>query len=377
MPSKGIFMKKIVCLILLLASIFLLAACKEEKYPPVASTDEEKETVMTISFEGEKYDVRYELYRALFLTLKESVDGNDDSVWSGENKDKYINEIDTLIKERVSEIYSAFHLCKKLGINVYSKKFEQNISTLIKASIEGGNIDSSSIEGFGGDYDAYLESLKKMNLNYSVQTLLIRYSLALSAIEDHYAGTVGNGQYVEDGVLGKLEYTKEDIREFYDSSECVRVIRAFLPMEYFSRERAEEIRDKIDDKNGEEEVANYMISVSLEAANLKNGILITKHSLDRQYYGEMIDAAFALGAFETSEVIEIVTGISDGYVILYRPIKSDEFFDNCYDDVVSVYIQHMIGKKLDTVAADIQETIKETSVLKELDRAKISMGSIE
>ena len=118
-------MKKIVCLILTLVSIFMLAACKEEKYPPVASTEEEKQTVMTISFEGEKYNVRYELYRALFLTLKESVDKNDDSVWNGENKDKYINEIDTLIKERVSEIYSTFHLCKKLGIDVYSKNLNR------------------------------------------------------------------------------------------------------------------------------------------------------------------------------------------------------------------------------------------------------------
>lgn len=353
--------------------LFLFASCDKEKYPPVPSTEEEKRVVMTVELDNETYNVTYDLYRALFLNLKESVDGNDSSVWNGDNKDEYIVKIDSLIKERVAEIYSAFHICKKIGIDVYSKTFKKNIEKYIQASVEGGSVGTSAVEGFGGDYDAYLESLKKMNLNYSVQTLLIRYSLALSAIDDYYAGTIGNGQFVEDVTLGKLEYTKDDVRDFYDSDECVRVLRAFFPNKYQTRESVGNLRDEIARKSGEDAVGNYMISVSLADPDLKNGVLITRYAFDNLYFGEMIEAAFKLNVAETSEVIEIITGIDDGYYILYRAEKSDGHFNKCYDEIADVYVQHEIGKKLDTVSAQIKNALSETSFLINLDRNTISM----
>ena len=95
-------MKKIIAFILLAASLFTLASCGDEDYPPVESSAVEAQVVMTIEFEEKKYDVKYELYRALFLSLRKSVDGGDASVWTGDNKSEYIGKIDAIIKKRIA-----------------------------------------------------------------------------------------------------------------------------------------------------------------------------------------------------------------------------------------------------------------------------------
>ena len=87
--------KRFAALILIfsiIASISLSLVSCGEKYEPVESTAEEKRTVMTISYDGEKYKVPYELYRAFFLQLKPVVDGGNADVWTGENKDEYFTE---------------------------------------------------------------------------------------------------------------------------------------------------------------------------------------------------------------------------------------------------------------------------------------------
>ncbi len=365
-------MKKTIALLLCLITLFSLVSCGDKDYPAVESTDEEKRVVMTISVGKNKYDIRYELYRALFLNIKDSIDGGDPSVWTGDEKDKYIKIADELVAQRAAEIYSAFKVAEDIGIDVYSKDFEKDIQKYIKVSVEGGNAGTTTLLGFGGDYSKYLASLKEMNLNYSVSVLLIRYSLALNAINAYYAGDIDNGQLGAVGI-GALKYTEEDILAFYESSECVRVLRAFLPKDYISATRAEEIRDTVATKNGEDEVGNYMISVTLEAADLKNGLLIAKHNLNRSYYGEMTDAAFALSSFETSEVIEINTGTDSGYVILYRTVKSDEYFENCLEDIINAYVQNEIGKILDMAAEEFFKAVAATEYLEGLDRSSISM----
>ena len=94
-------MKKLTSIVLIIAtlalSILSLASCTKNKYAPVESTAEEKKVVMTLSIDSDKYEVKYELYRALFLALRDEVDGGDRSVWSGENKAEYIEKIDALI----------------------------------------------------------------------------------------------------------------------------------------------------------------------------------------------------------------------------------------------------------------------------------------
>ena len=61
-------MKKLIALLLILAAILTLSSCKKNFYEPVESTELEATTVMTLKYGGRTYEVKYELYRAFFLT---------------------------------------------------------------------------------------------------------------------------------------------------------------------------------------------------------------------------------------------------------------------------------------------------------------------
>lgn len=369
-------MKKIIALLIAAATLVMLISCGDSDYPPVKSTEEEARVVMSVNYEKEKYEVKYELYRALFLSLHSEVDNGDFSVWSGDDKDAYIEKMDEIIKARVSEIYAAFHICSKIGIDVYSSDFDKKVKEYIATSVEGGYIGGTEVKGFEGDYDKYLASLKEMGLNYSVQELMIRYSLATEEIYKYYAGTLDSEEFLENAVSGALKYTAEDVLAFYNSPDCVRVIRAFLPKEYFSAERAENIRAEIAEKakKGETDVANYIIGqTTTGSTDIKNGEIIAEHNLDKQYYSELIKCAFELDAFEVSEVIQINTGYEDAYIILYKTVKSNTHYTECYDNIANAYVQNEIGKIIDTAAISIEENLKATDALSSLDRSAISM----
>jgi hypothetical protein len=375
-------MKKIIALILIIISVFSLYGCGEEKYPPVASTEDEARVVFTVEIEDERYEIKYELYRAFFLTLREDVDKGDSTVWSGADKDKYVTEIDSLIKSRIAEIYSVFHLAKKLGIDVYSKEYDSAVEDYVSASVNGFLSEDAEVVGFDGDYDKFLEYLKTQNLNYSTHDLLVRYSLASEDIYTHYAGNLGSEDFVDNTVSGALKYTREDVLSFYNSADCVRVLRAYIPIRNYptkadAKNRALTIREKILDKAnyGEEDVANYIIGIStIGASDVKAGELITRHNLDATYYSEMTEAAFSLKTTEVSELIEVSTASESGYFILYKTSKSQTHFDTCYDSVVAAYIQDYVGKTIDTETAKILECITATDLLGTVNRAEISMN---
>jgi len=368
-------MKKTLALIIILASMLSLAACGNEDYPPVASTSEESEVVMTVTYEGEKYEVKYELYRALFLNLRETVDGGDATVWTGENKDEYINKIDSLIKARAAEIYAVLHIADEIGIDVYSKEYDDYVSEFVRATVEDDVFADSEIKVFDGDYDKYLAHLASLNLNYSVQDLLIRYSLATSEIYTYYAGNLGTEDFVENTQIGKIKYTKEDVLKFYESDECVRILR-LTPPEHYTDARVSEIRAALVEaaKVCEGAVAGYMINHTTTAGpDVENGELIAKHSHDREYYGALVDTAFATAQGTVSEVITIYADNREAATIIYRAEKNSLHFEKCYDDVVSVYLQNEVGKIIDTDTLAIAEGLTATAKLKSLDRSAISM----
>ena len=64
-------MKRIIATLLVLATILTVSACKKKaNYDPIESTEEEARTVMTFVMDEKEYEVKYELYRAFFLTYK-------------------------------------------------------------------------------------------------------------------------------------------------------------------------------------------------------------------------------------------------------------------------------------------------------------------
>lgn len=376
-------MKKIIAIILMLAAVLSVTACAK-KYPAVESTDEEARVVMTMSVNGKSYDVKYELYRAFFLTYKDQVDGGDSSVWSGESKDEYIAEIDAIIIDRIAEIYSAFALCEKIGFNLYSSDVEKKIRENIKISVEGGSYGSSTLEGYES-YDDYLAALKSMNLNYSVQTLLIRYAIAVDAIDTYYIGTASSDDVDASITLGALEYTEDDVRDFYFSDDCVRVLRASFRKEisYTPLERAEKLRDSLlaaaeskdsfEEKEAEVFTAIVRSGLYANTAEIKNGYVIGRYNLERSYYGAMTDAAFKLEEGEVSDPIEVVSDVENSYYVIYRTYKSEEHFEDNYESIKYIYLMNYVGEISHGVALELKSTVIYTDVLKSIDHSTIGM----
>ena len=382
-------MKKIIALILLFATVLSVSACvksnsKSNKYPAVESTEDEARVVMTMSIYGKTYEVRYELYRAFFLTYKSQVDGGNPDVWTGEKKDEYISRIDEMIIDRVVEIYSAIAMAENIGFDLYSKDVEKKIQENIRISVEGGSYGSVTLDGYES-YEDYLAALKAININYSVQTLLMRYAIAVDAIDTHYIGTASSDDVDINITEGVIEYTEEDVRNFYFSDDCARVLRANFQkaISYTPLERAEKLRDKLIDaaaskttpEEKETAVFNAIIGSGLysNTAEMKNGYVIGKYNLENSYYGEMTDATFSLSEGEVSDPIDVVSDIENSYYIVYRTFKSEDHFLANYDDIKYVYLTNYVGEIAHGVSLELEGSLVYTDILKGLDRSSIEM----
>ncbi len=378
-------MKKTVALLLSLICLFSLISCKKKpKYEPVESTEEESTTVMTLSIGEDKYEVKYELYRAFFLNYKSSVDGGDGSVWTGAEKEKYIAEIDSLIIEKIVEIYSAFAVCKEIGFDVYSDDVEEKIQENIKISVEGGSYGNKTIKGYES-YEEYLAALKAMNMNYSVQVLLFRYAIAIDAIDTYYIGTASSDDVDINMTVGSIKYTRDDVKRFYDGEDCVRVLRATFQtnITYTPEEKAASIKARLTEaassgstpEDKETAVFNaIMASGALSGGEeIRRGYVIGRYNLVRSYYGEMTDAAFATELYGVSDGIHVVSDEEDSYYILYRADKSDTHFEENYESIKYIYLTNYVGKILHDAADDLKADVKYSDFLTNINHAEIGM----
>lgn len=358
-------MKKIAIILAVLLFVTGLTSCGGGRYEPVASTAEESAVVFTLTCDNETYNVRYELYRALFLSHKTELDGGDSTLWSGDGAEALIEKMNGLIVSYASRIYGALHHAKKLGINPYSKEFDDRVAEYIKIGVEGDGDYAGA-----GNYEKYLEELKKMNLNYSVQDLLIRYSYAMEKINEHYIGT-------EDEALGlvggSIEASEEKVREFYESDECVRVIQIYLQAVAFSESRAEAIRNEIAIQSSATDVANYAIQYTTSSyVDIFDGTVIGRNTVNEEYV-EYVEAAFALESGDTSALIRFSDGDDDGYYILYGLEKDEQYFKNHYDDVKEAYLYHMVAAPYAETRAALAESVSLSMGYYQINHSTISM----
>lgn len=375
-------MKKIISFILLLAISLALVSCGSE-FEPVKSTEAEAKTVLTIEYGGEKYEVAYELYRALFLTYRDEIDGGDRGAWSGEDKEDYENRINEKIFDSIAEIYSAFYICDTIGINVYSKKFDKKVEEYISTSVdniiaiyeidsekEGEKVTLTRDEA----YQIYLARLKADNLNYSVSVLLYRYELALAAIDEYYRGEANSGT-VTGYKGGEIEFTRDDVKAFYDSDDTVKLVQLYLRKSYVSLEDAKEIRSSMAAAGSKEDVIGIIIGESLagSAEEVENGLLIGKYTLDTTYFSDYTEAAFELSLGEVSEVVEAFDGDSSAYYILYRDEKSNTHFENNYPDIAYAYVSDKIGRIKSDARLGILDAIKLADGYADIIHREISM----
>ena len=366
-------MKKILIAITIVLTLLALCSCGKEKYEPQPSTDEEARSVISLSVGNKKYEVRYELYRALFIGNKDSVDGGDDSVWQGDGSAAYIDEINRIIIDRAAEIYSVIHIADSLGIDLYSNEVDEKIQEYIDIAVNGNEY---GYEGHGS-YEKYLEHLKNQGMNYAVSDLLFRYSYGLNKINEYYMGT----ESVLGDYNGKLEFDDDDVRAFYDGDESVRLLQAYFQNGVRTKEQMQSFRNRLAEKDSDIDKAVYIIqSTNATQSELVidgevSGIIIGKYALDELYYSEYIDAAFSLGYSEVSELIEI-SGVgdsySDGYYVLVNIEKNDGYFEDHKDEIRLEYIENEIGKIIYAAKNSLIESSEYTSDYNGIIHSQIS-----
>lgn len=364
-------MKRVLAFLLSAAVLFSLFGCAENKYPPVESTEEESRVVMKIKIDDKEYDVKYELYRALFLNNKSRVDGGDGSVWSSEGAGEYVEKINSIIAKSLSEIYSVFHLSKQIGFDPFSDKANYEVEQYIIGAVEG-----DALQVGHGSYEAYLDSLKKQNLNYSVATLLTRYAMAEEAIAEYYRGTVNELGMRE----GKFEFTKQDVKAYYESDGAARFLQVYFQSGVSTLTEAEEYRSRLLGYTDELSMAAYIIgsTMATETDFIKDdkltGIVMGKDELTSPVYSDYVERIFGLSDGEMSEVIELKESDADGYYIIYRLSKSDEHFERCYSAIESSYLDDIIGEKLKAAQTKAIDGLYFTEEYHNISHKDISMN---
>ena len=364
-------MKKLLALILIISSLLLLFGC-DKKYKPVESTEEEARVMFTLTCDDSTYEVRYELYRALFLANKSLVDKGDVSVWASGDAASYVDCINKIIIAKASDIFATIHHAKKIGYDAYSKDADNKINEYIKGAVEGDD------EQIGhGSYDAYLASLKANYLNYSVATLLMRYSFASTAINEYYGGEVHE---VFGNTMGEYEYTADDVREYYLSDECARVMEVYVPTGVRSKVWFSDFCSKLMLEDTELDMAVKIISntsateADLIVGDKVSGLVIGKYSLDDLYYSEYQELVFSTAPGTMSEIIELSGTESDGYYAIYGLEKTDEHFVRCYEQVRLSFIDNIIGSKLAPITHTMIDSQIFTEEYAEIIHKDISMN---
>ena len=364
-------MKKTICILILAALILSLFSCgNSDTYPPVESTEDEMRTVMTMEIDGTEYSIKYELYRALFASFAYKYDEGYASFWAKEEAEEARALINRDIADAAADIYAVLHHANKIGYDPYSKDADREVDRHIKNGVEGSAEDA--IEGFGGDYDAYLEYLKTLGLNYSTHVLLIRYALAYNYVITYYSGTVDTENPTQNMKEGALKYTKDDVYDFYAGDDCVRVSVVEINADYIERNVAQARRDKIAGFSSSEEALHYAVSLTAGVpSDILDGVVIGTMSLDSLYYGNVTEVAFDLDINETSPLLDVFTDTSEEYWILYRLEKTEDYFESYYSDIENVYKAQKINELIYETKAILLDSLKDAYILGSINLSEV------
>ncbi len=363
-------MKKILSLFIVIAVLITVSSCA--KYKPVKSTKEESQVIMTMSFGDKEYELKYELYRALFLNNKSDVDGGDSSVWTGPDRAVYIDRINEIIIESAAKIFAAFYICEVgADFDPYSSEADKLVEKYVEESVEG----TDEVPGFG-TYDAYLAYLKSVNLNYSAQDTVYRYYIALDKISEYYAGSTDT----EDGtdeIGAHIDASIDLVRNFYYSQDFKRVLYAYFSEN--TEKDVDSIRDRmIDAANGDIDDVRMIIgqNTATPGNEITTGLFLPSNSFENELYDSIGAAAFSLGSREVSEIIDVKnTGSSalNGRYILYILEKSEGDFEKYYSQIRNAYLNDVMGQMLKAHTKALADSVSLAPGYSSLNHAGISM----
>ena len=290
--------------LLLLASV-LICAVGCSGYAPVASTEEEMETVLTL--DGGTYEVPYELYRFYFLSELAQSNKRIENLNDAE-KAAFLNTLRECTLEELCTLYAVFSLSAAHGIDPYDKEMDDMVDEGIVTAVEGDDV----YLGYG-DFDSYLAAIKAANMNDSVFRFLLRYQYAEARL----------GAALRD--RGTIAADADTVRAYIRSDDCVRVSWIYISyaqVESYTEQQFFEMEQRAKMANDEDflKMTHQVLPDTYSDAELDDGFYIGKYQLD-PYYQTLTDAVFSLEEGETSHWVES----GDGRYLVRRLPKDEAY----------------------------------------------------
>ena len=90
----------------------------------------------------------------------------------------------------------------------------------------------------------------------------------------------------------------------------------------------------------------------------------------------MTETAFSTPIGRVSDIVEITAGYEPGYYILYPIAKAERHFEECYNEIASVYVENEIGKILYDVQLALIESAVGSELLDTLDYSAITYPTV-
>lgn len=345
------------CAVLALLVLTLCLAGCADKIKPVEGTEQELQVVGKC----DDYDIRYEELRFVTLTYKKTLENKyGEGIWDDpKTAEQHRAELEELVLENLKVNYAVLTGCKNLFVDTEAKAIDEyvqeEIETLINQSEDKG--------GFGGDFDAYLDWL------------------AENGLTDHYLRFVYHVNFLESAMYqavisaGIFEYSQENYPDFIDyvlsGGDYVRTIHVYIPVEKIDQKQsyydtAKKIADELAECESDEDRYNLMCrhigsKVNKDLTITESGYYFTYNEMGKSYE----DAAFALGEYQTSDVVEY----GDGFYVLMRLPIQEHFVMMNGQQMLQYYQSARMGEYEDTIKANMTVELNEYG--KSLDLTQI------
>ena len=298
-------MKTIRCFLALCLTLALCLSAVGCGYKPVKSTEEERETVLTL--DGGAYAVPYELYRFYFLS-ELSLTGRSPLGLSEAEKPGFLAQLRESVLEEITAVYAAFSLSMKHGLDPYDGKMDDLVDEGIISAIEGDDV----YLGYG-DYDTYLAEIEKRYMNDSVFRFLLRYQ----AVEARLGAALRDS--------GVIASDPETVLAYMRSDACVRASWIYIPYAQLQAYTEAQLTDmalraQVADDEEFLKMTHQVLPDTYSDAELDLGFYLGKYQLD-PYYQNLTDAVFSLGMGETSGWVDAAGGR-----YLVRRLPKDEAY---------------------------------------------------
>lgn len=299
--------------------LFSLTACNDKKV--LDSTKVEKKVVMNVG----ELDVPLEIYRYVALNYKSSYEaGKTQDIWLGDDGAALLSEIKSAISDTIVRMYATPAMCIEYGIGIDDTYITDSLDIKMDAIYEE----------FDNDYEAYVEEIKRYNMNDSVYRFLVREDLL--ADELLY-------KMIE---RGEIPTDTDQLSEIIDSDDFIRVKQILVASDNGKTpeenlRRAEELLEMANSGDDFDTlVQNY--GEDLFMFNNPDGYYFARGCMHESFE----DAAFELEVGEISGIVET----NAGYSIIKRYEKDQKYIDDNFEELCTSYIDGLYNMAVEKFA---------------------------